>query len=73
MTLRAAAGPTHDDVTLKGVAQGLGVAMVHNLEMEHFLHRYWAPAAPMIEQACPIINSAASLCYELRCQALLIV
>lgn len=32
-------GPTHDDLTMRGVAAGLGVSMAHSPEMEHFMHR----------------------------------
>lgn len=33
-------GPTHDDLTMRGVAAGLGVGMAHSTAMEHFLHKF---------------------------------
>lgn len=33
-------GPTHDDLTMRGVAAGLGVGMEHSTAMEHFLHKF---------------------------------
>eukprot|EP00961_Rhodomonas_salina_P290910 3930836-Rhodomonas_salina.2 len=33
-------GPTHDDVTFRAVAEGLGKGLVHNVEMEGFLRQF---------------------------------
>ncbi|MDQ3334324.1 MAG: molybdopterin-binding protein [Myxococcota bacterium] len=35
-------GPTHDDVTIEGIAKGFGIAVVRERELEQRVRAYWA-------------------------------
>lgn len=52
-------GPTHDDVTMEGIARGFGVALVRNASLEHhFLSRYGDKINPAVLKMADVPEGA---------------
>jgi molybdenum cofactor synthesis domain-containing protein len=57
-------GPTHDDVTIEAIAQGLQRRLVVHPEMEALLQQHWAERPPAVRQKMATVPEGAQLLLE---------
>jgi len=56
-------GPTHDDVTMKGIAQGFGVGVVRQPELEAKIRAYWGEKLDEANLRLADVPEGAQLIY----------
>jgi molybdenum cofactor synthesis domain-containing protein len=56
-------GPTHDDLTIPGIAKGFGTAVVNEPELERRVRAYWGPALAEANLRLALIPDGAALVF----------